>query len=482
MKEKSGLSAWQLTMLALGTVVGGSFFLGSSIAIRTAGPSIFIGFIIGGIIVYWILSALSEMTVADPQPGSFRTHAEQMYGPYMGFIVGWVYWTGLILAMSSEATAASLFIKEWFPFLSLPLLSISIVVLITLVNLLGARMLSHLESGLAAIKLLAIVGFIIIALVLVLGLLPDKAPVGTGALTSAAWFPHGAGGLAGSMLIVLFCYSGFEIIGLASSEVREPHKTVPRAIKLTVTSLLILYLGVIVLLLPLIATNKLPANTSPMVAALTARGLGFAAGFMNVVLVTAIISTMLASTFGLGRMLRSLADTGHAPSFLIDRHEVPLRGILFSGLAMLAAISLSYLLPRQVYLFLVSSGGFSLLLAYLVIMLTHLRFRARYGCPPSGHCQIKGFPWTTWITIISLISVIATMPLIPGQGAGLMAGLFLLVFYSAAFLIFRTEAFRRIPAPVKPFFENDQYNPDANHMTRRQWDKIKKLLGRMSQK
>jgi hypothetical protein len=95
---------------------------------------------------------------------------------------------------------------------------------------------------------------------------------------------------------------------------------------------------------------------------------------------------------------------------------------------------------------------------------------------------MKGFPWTTWTTIISLILVIATMPLIPGQGAGLMAGLFLLVFYSAAFLIFRTEAFRRIPAPVKPFFENDQYNPDANHMTRRQWDKIKKLLGRMSQK
>ncbi|HBQ86939.1 MAG TPA: amino acid permease, partial [Syntrophomonas sp.] len=172
--------------------------------------------------------------------------------------------------------------------------------LVTLVNLLGARMLSHLESGLAAIKLLAIIGFIIIALVLVLGLLPGKAPVGTGALTSVAWFPNGLGGLAGSMLIVLFCYAGFEIIGLASSEAREPHKTVPRAIRLTVISLVILYLGVIVLLLPLIATNQLPANTSPMVAALTARGLGFAAGIMNVVLVTAIISTMLASTFGLG--------------------------------------------------------------------------------------------------------------------------------------------------------------------------------------
>ncbi|WP_054941232.1 hypothetical protein [Paenibacillus ihuae] len=53
------LSVWQLTMLALGTVVGGSFFLGSSVAIRAAGPSVLLSYVIGGILVYFILSALS---------------------------------------------------------------------------------------------------------------------------------------------------------------------------------------------------------------------------------------------------------------------------------------------------------------------------------------------------------------------------------------------------------------------------------------
>ncbi len=461
--QKNGLSVFQITMLALGTVVGGSFFLGSAIAIQAAGPSIILAFIIGGIMVYFILSALSEMTVANPHPGSFRTYAAEAYGPFLGFLVGWVYWTGLVLAMSSEATAASLFIESWFPYLSLPLLSIGIVIAITLLNLLGASLLSKLESTLAAVKLFAIISFIVLAVVLVFGLLPNRAPIGLGSLQNAVLFPNGIGGLAGSMLIVLFSYAGFEIIGLASSEARDPQKTIPRAIKATVISLVILYIATIVLLLPLISTGSLSSKISPMVAALNFRGLGVAAGVVNLVLVTAILSTMLAATFGLGRMLRSLADSGDAPGFLIDRGDVPLRGILFSGLAMLLGVSMSYVLPDRIYIFLISSGGFSLLFAYLVIMLTHLRFRNRCGCPPQGQCQLGGFPYTTWVGIISLIIVIIAMPLIPGQGSGLFAGLVLLGIYSLAYYIFRLAPLRTAPA-AKPI-QNEMNQQDSDLIT-----------------
>lgn len=448
MQEK-GLSAFQLCMLSLGTVIGGSFFLGSSIAIRAAGPSIIVGFVIAGIMTYIILSALSEMTVANPHPGSFRTYAAQAYGPFFGFLVGWVYWNGLVLAMSSEATAASLFIKGWFPSLSLPLLSIGIVAAITLLNLMGAHIVSKLESTLAGVKLLAIVVFIVLAAALILGLLPERAPVGMGAVGDAVFLPQGIAGLAGSMLIVVFCYAGFEVIGLAASEARDPHKSVPRAINATVFTLVGLYIAVIALMLPLISTGSLSANVSPMVAALTFQGMGVAAGAVNVVLVTAILSTMLAATFGLGRMLRSLADNGDAPSFLKDRGDVPLRGILFSGIAMLMGVSLAYLLPDKIYIFLISSGGFSLLFAYLVIMLTHLKYRQLFGCPPRGNCQLIGYPYTTWVGIISLAVVITTMPLIPGQGSGLFAGLVLVGIYSLAYMASRLFKPRAVAA-AKP--------------------------------
>ena len=68
-KKGKGLSATQLTMMALGSVIGGSFFLGSSVAIRAAGPSIIIAYILAGVLVYFILYALSEMTVANPSMG-----------------------------------------------------------------------------------------------------------------------------------------------------------------------------------------------------------------------------------------------------------------------------------------------------------------------------------------------------------------------------------------------------------------------------
>jgi AAT family amino acid transporter len=152
-------------------------------------------------------------------------------------------------------------------------------------------------------------------------------------------------------------------------------------------------------------------------------------------LIIAIFSTMLAATFGLGRMIRSLADAGQAPSFLIEKREIPVRGILFSGTAMLAAVGLGYLLPKGIYIFLVSSGGFSLLFAYLIILVTHYKFRIRNGCPPKGNCQMPGFPYTSWAAILALIIIIATMPLVPGQGSGLFAGILLILFYMILYFI-----------------------------------------------
>lgn len=436
MKNKNtGISALGLTMIALGTVIGGSFFLGSSIAIRNAGPSVLIAYIYGGMLVYLILFALSEMTVSDETPGSFRTYSERAFGPGMGFVLGWVYWTGLILAMSSEAMAAAVFLQKWFPWISLPLTGTVIIIGITLANLLGAERLSRLESVLAAVKLAAIIGFIVLASALISGLLPGREAVGMGSLAGETLFPRGIRGTAGSMLIVMFTYAGFEIIGLAAAEARDPQKTVPKAIGYTVTALVGLYVAAIALLLPLMATNAVPGDMSPMVAALVSNGMQWAASIINIVLVTAILSTMLAATFGLGRMLRSLADEGHAPNWIKDRGEIPRKSILFCGTSMLIGLILAFLLPENVYLFLVSSGGFALLFTYFIIMSSHFRFRMKYGCPPVGKCQLPGFPYTSWVAIISLIVIIASMPLIPGQDSGLAAGLLLLAFYTGCYLI-----------------------------------------------
>ena len=441
-KHSKGLSAWQLTMMALGTVIGGSFFLGSSVAIRTAGPSVLLSYIISGVLVYFILYALSEMTVHDPDSGSFRTYATRAYGPGMGFVTGWVYWTGMVLSMSSEATAVSILIRHWFPNVPIGVLGSFIIIGVTLFNLLGADKLSKLESGLAAVKILAIVSFIVIALSLILGAVSGNNPVGMGEMLNQPFMPGGIRGIGGSMLFVMFSYGGFEIIGLAASETENPSDTVPKAIRYTVLCLSGLYVLSIGSLLPLIQTDTLTSDVSPMVAVLNRFGMGFAGTAINIVLITAILSTMLAAMFGIGRMMRSLAEARQAPEWLNDKREVPYHGILFSGFSMLISLGFGLLLP-EVYIFLTSSGGFSLLFVYAVIVATHIRYRKNNGVPADGKCQMRGYPYASLIVLICLVISILCMPLVPGQGSGFIAGIIMIGTYSGFYGIIKYRKIRK---------------------------------------
>lgn len=204
----------------------------------------------------------------------------------------------------------------------------------------------------------------------------------------------------------------------------------------TVIGLVALYILSILVLLPLIPTADLSEDVSPMVAALSRWGMDWAGTIINFILVTAILSTMLAAMFGLGRMMRTVADEGHAPGFIKDKTDVPYRGILFSGFAMLLGLWAGLLFPR-VYLFLISSGGFASLLTYASILATHIRFRRCNGCPPEGKCQMPGYPYTSWIALISIIVVILSMPFIEGQTSGLIAGVAMLILFTVIYYIMK---------------------------------------------
>jgi L-asparagine transporter-like permease len=421
-------------MMALGCVVGGSFFIGSSVAIRAAGPAILLSYIFGGVLVYIVLYALSEMTVANPTAGSFSTFAAQQLGEGTGFVVGWLYWTGTILALSSEAAAISLLIQEWYPNVSIGISGSIIIIAVTLLNLLGTEKVGNLASSLSGIKIIAILFFIATALALIFGLFPGTSAIGLGELANEPLIPGGLGGIAGSMLLVIFSYAGFEIIGLAASEAKNPRKTIPKAIRNTVFCLVGLYIVYAAVLLPLIPTDALNENISPMVLSLERWGIGWAGRALNIVLISALLSAMLASIFGLGRMIRSLTDEKHAPSWLKDRRDIPYRGILFSGAAMLLGLGFGLLFPR-VYLVLISTGGFALIFTYAIIMASHIKFRKNHGCPPEGKCQMPGFPYTSWFALLSMVIILASMPFIEGQGVGLIAGIITVIFFSAVYFL-----------------------------------------------
>ncbi|MDK2808936.1 MAG: hypothetical protein PWP24_1673 [Clostridiales bacterium] len=333
----------------------------------------------------------------------------------------------MVITMSSEATAVAILVKNWFPSISLSLLGSLLIVSITLLNLLGAKQLGKLESALAAIKLFAIVAFIILGFLLITGILFGSKAIGLSVIWNEPFLQGGILSFLGSFLIVIFTYAGFEIIGLAASETRDKERTVPKAIHITVFSLVSLYILSITILLLLIPTDSLSETTSPLVSALERYHLTWAGDAMNFILISAILSTMLAAMFGIGRMLRSLVEDALAPTLLLDHGEVPKKGILFSGLCMLISLFIGLLFPR-VYLFLISSGGFSLLFTYIILMLTHIRFRKQNG-KPKGRCYLGGYPYSSLFTLLGLLVSLFSMPFMEGQRSGFLAGILLILFF-----------------------------------------------------
>jgi L-asparagine transporter-like permease len=114
-KGEKGLGPWQLTMMALGTVIGGSFFLGSAVGRARRGSVGAAGLCLRGRagLLYPVCPVRDDG--GQPDSGSFRTFASQVFGEGTGFVVGWVYWTGMVLAMSSEAAAVSILVRGFFP-------------------------------------------------------------------------------------------------------------------------------------------------------------------------------------------------------------------------------------------------------------------------------------------------------------------------------------------------------------------------------
>lgn len=425
---KSGLSQLDLVMLGFGSIIGAGVFVASGIAVRQAGPAVLLAFLIGAVALVGVLSGLAEMATANPSRGGIRTYAREALGPWMGFTVGWMYWTSGVLTMSSEVTAASLLANAWLPHWPLWTLSLLFSAVVTGVNFLDARGFGKVETAFAAVKVAALVGFAAIGLFAVLrgqglGLQAARAQ---GSL-AAAFFPHGVRGLAASMLMVMFTYAGVQVVGMAAPETRDIRRTVPRAITTLSATLILLYLASFSILLLLLPWSHVSTQSSPFVQALQRLGLVWGSPVMNLVILTAALSSLNSALFGVSRMLYSLAGDRQAPRIFLRQNGAgaPVWATAGSSIVLGLAILLAYLLPREAYLLITGASGFVGMFNWLVISLSHLRYRPKlFRKNPNGlSYRAWGYPYLTLATAAIVIGVLLTAPLVPSQTVGLRVGL-----------------------------------------------------------
>ncbi|WP_030970061.1 MULTISPECIES: amino acid permease [unclassified Streptomyces] len=413
-----GLKQRHLTMLGLGGVIGAGLFVGSGAGIAVAGPGIVVSYLIAGALAMLVMRMLGEMSAAIPASGAFSVHAERALGRWAGFSVGWLYWFLLVVVLAVEATAAAQIAHGWVPGVDQWAWVLTFMVVFTVTNLTAVKNFGEFEFWFAALKVAAIVIFLVLGLLAVFGLLPDTDPVGLTNLTGQGGFlPNGWGGVVSGVLTVVFAFGGLEVVTIAAAETDNPARAVGRAVRSAVVRILFFYVGSMLVIVTVLPWTAQRAGLSPYVKVLDAIGVPSAGQIMNIVVFVALLSALNANLYGASRMVFSLAERGEGPRGLlkvsgsVGGGGVPRRAVLASVAFGFVSVLLNLKWPDSVFLYLLNSVGAVLLFVWGLIAASQLRLRRRLEreAPEALTLRMWCFPWLTWVTLAALVAVLVLM-------------------------------------------------------------------------
>ena len=443
------LTAPQLSMIALGGAIGTGLFLGSSLAVRAAGPGVIVSYLIGAVIAWLFMGALSEMAVAHPTAGSFGVYAEQYVGPWWGFTVRYTYWAAQCIAIGGEATAIAIYCQWWFPGTPQWIWIVGFSVTLLYVNARSVGNFGSFEYWFAMIKVVAILLFIVFGLALAFRL-------GTGGTSGFANFtqhggflPAGFRGVWMAMVFVIFSFIGTEIIAVTAGEAKDPSVAVPRAMRTMLSRLILFYLGAITVLIAIVPWNQIQPGSdvtaSPFVKVFQLIGIPAAAHVVNFVVITAAASSMNCNLYLVSRMMFSLARGGYAPAALgrISTQGTPVPALLVSAGGLALALLISFLYPDSAYVYMFGIAIFGGMYTWLVIFLTHLFFRRKWRGPVLP-VRMIGYPYTSLLGIAAILAIMATCWFVEGMRVSLIAGVSWLGLLTIGYWLVR----RRSPAAV----------------------------------
>ncbi len=440
------LTQRQLTMLAIGGAIGVGLFLGSSVTVRLAGPGVIVTYLIGALIAMIVAYALAEMAVVQPVAGSFGVYAQTYLSPWAGFSVRATYALVQIIAIGAEVTAVAIYFAFWFPTVPQWLWVVSVSMCLVAVNTLQVGRFGEFEYWFALIKVVAIVVFIVLGLAMIIGVGPAPA-IGLSNLTAHGGFlPFGWKGVWLALTLAITSYMGVEVIAVTAGEAQDPAKSIPRAMRTIVFRLVIFYVLAISIMLAMTPWDQTGSDLtgSPFVRALSIARVPFAAGVMNLVVITAALSSANTNLYLTTRMLFSLSRGRYAPQWIghLSRNGVPRRALAVSTAGMIAAILLAIYAPSRAFLMLYGVAVAGMFFVWIVILVTHIAFRRVLG--PERVAQLPMrlhfFPYSSALGIAALLGIAASTFYVDGLRYTIPAFAPFLLLMSVGYWIIRRKA------------------------------------------
>ncbi|KTC85588.1 amino acid permease [Legionella drozanskii LLAP-1] len=380
---RRGLKDRHVQLIALGGIIGSGYFLGTGAVVNDVGPSVFIAYMLGGLIIYLTMLCMGELAVAIPISGSFITYTADFISPVVACGVGWSYWISWVAYIPAECIAGGI-IMQHFTGVNGYVWAVCFGLLITYINIAKVGTFGEIEFWLAIIKIVALMGFVVLSLLIFFGFIHGAQPAGIVGgrfiFDQGGLFPNGGMALLTAMVLLLVNYQGSEIIGLAAGESINPGRMIPRAIRTVTFRILFIYIIPVFCLVLIFPWQKAGLANSVFSDALNFYGLHWAGVATSFVTLTATLSCSNSGVYGIVRSLNALARNGMAPHKLgkLNRNAVPQNAGIVTLISIWILLAAGYFFGQSMlYIALLLVSGFTGAIAWISLCWAQINFRKR---------------------------------------------------------------------------------------------------------
>ncbi|WP_104089093.1 amino acid permease [Arthrobacter sp. GMC3] len=434
-----GLKSRQIQMIAIGGAIGTGLFLGAGGRLASAGPGLMFSYAICGFFAFLILRALGELVIHRPTSGSFVSYAREFFGEKAAFVSGWLYWLNWAMTSIVDITAIALymhFFSKYVPWIgSVPqwVWALSALLLVLGLNLVSVKVFGEMEFWFALIKVVALVTFLIVGTYFVIFGTPVAGQeVGFSLIVdNGGFFPNGLLPVVVVMQGVVFAYASIELIGTAAGETKNPEKVMPKAINTVIIRIAVFYVGSLVLLSLLLPYSAYKAGESPFVTFFGSIGVAGIDSIMNMVVLTAAMSSLNAGLYSTGRILRSMALSGSAPKFAakLNKNGVPYGGIALTAAVAVLGVILNAIVPAGAFEIVLNVAALGILSSWGMIILCQLALHrlVKKGEAVRPSFKMFGAPYTGYLTLAFLLAVLVLMAFDSPVGTWTVASIVVIV-------------------------------------------------------
>ncbi|WP_225835476.1 APC family permease [Streptomyces sp. NK08204] len=316
-------------IIGLGSMIGAGVFSALGPAARAAGSGLLPGLTVAALVAYCNATSSARLAARYPASGGTYVYGRERLGAFWGYLAGWAFVVGKTASCAAMALTVGAYV--WPE--QAHAVAVAAVVALTAVNYGGIQKSAWLTRGIVAVVLAVLASVVAVCL--------GSGQAAAGRLDVG--LSSGAGGVLQAAGLLFFAFAGYARIATLGEEVRDPERTIPRAIPLALGITLVVYASVAVAALAVLGADRLGHTTAPLADAVRAAGVPGLVPVVRVGAAVAALGSLLALILGVSRTTLAMARDGHLPGALAAVHprfQVPHRAELTVGavVAVLAAV------------------------------------------------------------------------------------------------------------------------------------------------